>query len=586
MNKNYENMSTEELLKLYNAENKSSSTKNHAKTAAKYAGFIPRALAAAPGYLSDFVNLPTHLVGRGLHWAAGIPYQEHPGHGEQIKQTIDTLTKNKIKPNTPNQLIAERALDASLGRKLPWRTRIAGGIGGVTSQAIENKIPEDTATSIGAGIATSLLTKKSLERLAQNKGALSRIKSNPYIKQKTIEKIGEHAGSHDLSKVTNEQMGRLAQKASHGYNKRSQENFQKLFGRSKSLVNKYTENHTNENRFIPTSDTIKHFIDKYNELGSPALKQQYLQSPIGKQVGLLLGVKGKDRIKQFDEVLSNNDIMNGAVTPIKDADRIKRLTGNLLSKKETIGSEDEKELSSLYGKLTNDIEKFHEKISPRALRLHKAAKKQYKLHQEKNVPHVNAITAHKHAPAAAAHESIKDLHLDANPTRFVSENLKGKHREKYHKGIAFELGKKGNIWDPIEFEKNISELPATTQKLVIGGLSNHQQSLLNESNQLVRSLKTLENKSHAWNEILPKFVKIPKKIYSDVTSEMKKSPSQIEKGYQALKRTIKKPEQKNRLLDYTHQGDMGVAARQYINSQKPHDLESLSTEELLDLYNS
>jgi hypothetical protein len=174
-----------------------------------YIAMIPRALATGAGYASDFVNIPTYAMGWLAHKAAGVPYQEHPGHSEQLKQMFDKLTKNYGKPNTEHERLGEVLLESGLSGPIKAGTTAAKVIG----KTIASRIPAVTGAAIGEatdspflagiGIPLAVGTVKGYGKHWLHKARLGKIK---HVEDKIIQDISKKS-AHEFSPYTHEVAG-------------------------------------------------------------------------------------------------------------------------------------------------------------------------------------------------------------------------------------------------------------------------------------------------------------------------------------------------------------------------------------------
>lgn len=470
--------------------------KSGLQKAGKVVGMAGRSLAAFPGYLMDFYNLPSTLIDKALHKTTGIPETPY-SYGETTKKQIDSLTNNYGKPTSDKERLAEAAFDVlgagkvqaaktlaktlakNAARKAP---QIAGSVAG---QHVLNEDPEDILGALGTGIVTGALTRKGnralsnvparLKTMAEN-DKLARLRHNPALKKKVLEQLGKEAGARKIEGVTNANAGDIEIKSAKNYKNKSEKVFGRLFDKSQAQLDKHISGKDNLNRYLNTAAAEKFALDQLLSLESLTAKKKFLRTPTGKQLKEILAIK-RDK---------------GSVT-VREAEQIRRDIGNLTSTAGATGTAEQGQLRKMSGLLKEEIGKKYHAAGPRVGANWERTNKHYKLHKDKNVPKQNAILDQIHEPTASFSGSTEALKTGSSKPKFVSQYA-GKDKDSYHRGMIFELGKKDNAFDPTTFHNNYRQLPDKQKSFLIKGLNPEDKKNMQRLTRQLRTVSGLENK--------------------------------------------------------------------------------------------
>lgn len=420
---------------------------------------------------------------------------------------------------------------------------------------------------------------------------LAKLKFSPELKAKVLEKLGKEAGGHKIAQVSNAEAGELARKAADFYKGKHQKVSAAAYKKPTEALERYTEGHTNEKKLTPISNVLEPLVQHFHSLEEPAAKAAFLSTAPGKQMIKALGgvqdVKvphGQKAsiVQKVEHLLSDADVVQGRVMPIKTAEALKQDLGDLLKNKELFGTSQEKKISNAYHAAKESIGNKYEEAG--AKKAWDVANKIVSEHHQKKAPIANRIASHGPTEPVS---TFKDVHgglkEDALAHKFVSQHLQVPDRQIFHRGTIFELGKKGNAFDPATFNKNFADLPNETKSKILRHLSPDDKNNVGSLIKRLRTLGELEIKKGT-KEIAAEF--LPNWLQKITINPIKKvrhnaylKPKNVAKTTEALKRKA------HPIMKGKHEFDVssipGISKTSV--SSKHNDLEHLSNDELMKI---
>lgn len=351
---------------------------------------------------------------------------------------------------------------------------------------------------------------------------LSRLKHNPELKKKVIEKIAQEARPAKYGNVPNQVAGEKVLKSAKNYKEKSEKTFGNLFGRAKTHLDKHITGEKKGNRFVDSTDAEMFAINKMLALESPTLQAEFIKGPLGKQLQKFMKVKRE-----------------GRKLTVGEAEQIRRDIGDINSTAGAIGTGSQGELRKVSGLLKKEIANKYKEAGRPAERAWERSHKHYTLHKEKNVPKTNEMLKHQHEPEAAFAHSVKGLGAGASNLRHTGQYLSPKDKKVYFKGVVFDLGKKADNWDATTFYKNFGELPSKNKKLILSSIGKKEASRLKALEQQLKTMDSLGGKKSGLDiagEFAPNGIKKWKTPIKTLRQNNYLKPEQVSAVTSALKK--------------------------------------------------
>jgi hypothetical protein len=504
----------------------------------RYAGMALRSAASIPGQIADIPLLAYNLP-RAVYEAYN---PEAPNRtfslGEMTKQGIDKLTEGKYAPhtNTEKNIAAAGEALAPFGvagkiTKLPkliqkayapTAANIAGtGAGAATAQQVLNINPEDSLSALGLGIVSGSLANRAtrgiqgagrtlMGKAGQDSRARAAIRYKP-IGQKLISEIPEELGGKEIESVTHQKAGKLAYKGIDQYKNKADRVFNTLEKKLDSLIGKKIDKESPE-RFVSMKEPMEWAMDQYNKIETPVMKEEFLNSPLGKQ---LQKIGFKDLLEADPHSAIGSGITDIKV-PYKDLLTFRRNLDNSISTFGQIGSIDQGDLKQLRGQIKEQLGNKIKEFGEKPYKILQRYNQHYEKYADKRIPMINDIKEEKNFPAKAYKKSISDIQDDAQRPEVIIKSLKGPEKEEYTLSLFRDLGKKkgeikptGGSQDlPIQkfdlptFFDNFTSLEPETQKIYMSGLTKPMQQNIKKQLKLYEGYKNIINESEGFADVL------------------------------------------------------------------------------------
>lgn len=480
----------------------------------KYAAIGGKSIATLPGHIFDVGHAivdPQNKLLRSLRGNSTL--------AERMDRSIDRMTHGYTKAETPNQRIAEAIFDFTnpgIGGKIKalptaiktfLKPTVATTAGVAAGQHILNENPDAHWSALGAATAIPTIAgigkaiiKKAVKGV-KNSLALSQLKENKNVQKGVEEEIARLQGAKKIEPMGHESTGKRIILSAKRQKKQFSEYFNKKYSEIDGYVNKLTDFNTNEKRFIDVSDAADWLKDKYNNIESPSLKEEFLKSKPGESLRKLLGVERFPRAgdikndRKIVDILIQNDIPAPKV-PYNDARQIQKNIQNTLSKAQEIGNVEQGQLRQVSEKLNKSIGDIFKENEPMEA-LWRTTNDEYKGYLQHRKPMINEILQHKGShkhkgkpypgnPTAAFQVAEKRIHENPDYLDFLLEGMKPDTQDSFVRGIIRNYGKEEGKYNAIKGSKEVSNLEEPVRNRLMGGLKKETREQFENPADLIK----------------------------------------------------------------------------------------------------
>ena len=385
-----------------------------------------------------------------------------------------------------------------------------GAAGTAASETVLANSPDSKLTAVAASLAPAL-GAKSVKKVANTTGDIVRksmLKMSPHRQDQVLKKIAKDIGEESIGAVEHKEAGKLGLKATRKEKKILDDQFKELFQKRDSILGD-----KKDKMKIPVQEAGYWMADHYSKLKNPALKEEFLSSPLGKHLKTIIGKDKKIPVNEHDlyEKVHNSKLS------YHDTEEMLHGIYNKLSNVSEIGTKEQGRLKKLSTILKNNMNStIKENVTPQDYKFIKRLNSRYKSFSTNQKETFNHILDENAADLENVYKKVKETKPYLPTNKFISKNLSDKERSDFGKSYLRDLGfEEGNL-NPRKLNKNLSNLQSSERDYIKSLLMPEESANLNKKLSLVSEVDRIAQKPSLM-DLIPAKTKIAD-LFSSATS--------------------------------------------------------------------